>query len=133
MIKFTQGGDMMKIRYPIMGIIILFISATIWEYILGPDTFEQIGHPILVILLLSLLGLIAYLIAKLVFNEIGKLMDDVQHSVQRRSRHKEQQSSQMEQINQELDEIEATLNALAEAENSDGKITPIWNAKPPKR
>jgi len=43
------------------------------------------------------------------------------------------QLSEMEQINRDLDEIEATLNALADAENSDGKITPIWNAKPPKR
>jgi len=41
--------------------------------------------------------------------------------------------SKIEQINRELDEIEATLNAVSEAENSDGKITPIWNSKPPKR
>lgn len=39
----------------------------------------------------------------------------------------------MDEINRELDEIEATLNAVSDAENSDGKITPIWNSKPPKR
>jgi len=133
MIEFIQGGTTMKIRYPVMGIIILLISTTIWEHIMGPDLYKEVGEPITFILFFTLLGSIVYLIAKIAFNEIGELMDDVQHSVQRRSRHKEQQSSQMEQINQELDEIEATLNALAEAENSDGKITPIWNAKPPKR
>ncbi len=41
--------------------------------------------------------------------------------------------SKIEQINRELDEIEATLNAVSEAENSDGKITPIWSSKPPER
>ena len=41
--------------------------------------------------------------------------------------------SKMQEIEKELDEIEATLDAISEAENSDGKITPIWNSKPPKR
>ena len=41
--------------------------------------------------------------------------------------------SKMQEIERELDEIEATLDAISEAENSDGKITPIWNSKPPKR
>lgn len=39
----------------------------------------------------------------------------------------------IDNINKELDEIEATLDIISEAENSDGKITPIWNSKPPKR
>lgn len=41
--------------------------------------------------------------------------------------------SKMQEIEKELDEIEATLDAISEAENSDGKITPIWNSRPPKR
>ncbi len=41
--------------------------------------------------------------------------------------------SKMQEIEKKLDEIEATLDIISEAENSDGKITPIWNSKPPKR
>lgn len=55
-------------------------------------------------------------------NEFAEQRDQKQH-IQRK----------VDDINRELDEIEATLNAVSEAENSDGKITPIWNAKPPKR
>lgn len=46
---------------------------------------------------------------------------------------KRSSQKKMDDINQELDEIEATLDAISEAENSDGKVTPIWNSKPPKR
>lgn len=35
--------------------------------------------------------------------------------------HREQQTSRVEQINRELDEIEASLNAV-----QDEKVTPIW-------
>ncbi len=39
----------------------------------------------------------------------------------------------VENINKELDEIEATLDAMSEAGNPDRKITPIWSSKPPKQ
>jgi len=49
-------------------------------------------------------------------------------------RERERRSQRVvDEVNRELDEIEASLDAMAEIENSDGKITPIWNAKPPKR
>lgn len=35
-------------------------------------------------------------------------------------------------INKELDEIEASLDAMS-TESPDSKITPIWSSKPPKR
>lgn len=123
----------MKVRYPVIGIIFLFISATIWENVLGTETYNRIGHPIMVILLLSLLGLIIYLIVKVISNELFDLTDDIQRHYEHKERRKEQQAYIMDNINQELDEIEATLDAISEAENSDGKITPIWNSKPPKR
>lgn len=87
----------------------------------------------MVILLLSLLGLIIYLIVKVISNELFDLTDDIQRHYEHKERRKEQQAYMMDNINQELDEIEATLDAISEAENSDGKITPIWNSKPPKR
>ncbi len=39
----------------------------------------------------------------------------------------------VENINKELDEIEATLDAMSEAGSPDSKITPIWGSKPPKQ
>lgn len=123
----------MKVRYPVIGIIFLFVSATIWENVLGKETYNRMGHPIMVILLLSLLGLIVYLVGKLIFNELFDLTDDIQRHFEHKERRKEQQACMIDNINKELDEIEATLNIISEAENSDGKITAIWNSRPPKR
>lgn len=39
----------------------------------------------------------------------------------------------IENINKELDEIEATLDAMTEAENPNSKIKPIWSSKSPER
>ena len=123
----------MKVRYPIIGIIILLISATIWQSIIGAEAFAAVGQPIFDTLLLVLLGLIAYCIAKIIFHVVGDLMDDVQQHFEHKERRKEQEAYMMDNINQDLDEIEATLDVISEAENSDGKITLIWNSKPPKR
>lgn len=116
----------MKIRYPVIGIIVLFISASIWESIIGTDTFAEVGHPIFVILFVSLLGLIVYLVAKSLFNEIGDLMGDAQRHFSHKERRREEQAYTVQNINQELDEIEASLDAISETESSGGKITPIW-------
>lgn len=50
---------------------------------------------------------------------------------QREQRHNRNQT--VEDINKELDEVEASLNAVSKAGNPDSKITPIWEAKPPER
>lgn len=123
----------MKIRYPVIGIIVLFISASVWESILGTETFAEVGHPIFAILLVSLLGLLVYLVAKVVFNELGYILDDTQRHFEHKERRKEQQKHMLHDINKELDEIEATLDAVSEAENSNGKIIPLWNGKPLKK
>lgn len=116
----------MKIKYPIIGIIILLISATIWQSIIGAETFETMGQPIFDTLLLILLVLIAYCIAKIVFIEIGDLMGDAQRHFAHKERRREEQAYTVHSINQELDEIEASLDAISETESSGGKITPIW-------
>ena len=41
---------------------------------------------------------------------------------------KNQQSQKVKNINRALDEIETTLDAMTEAGQEDGKITPIWGA-----
>lgn len=119
----------MKIRYPVIGIIVLFISASIWESIIGTDTFAEVGHPIFVILFVSLLGLIVYLVAKSLFNEIGDLMGDAQRHFAHKERRREEQAYTVHSINQELDEIEASLDAVS----SNDKVTPIWGGQPPKK
>lgn len=119
----------MKLRYPVIGIIILFISASVWENILGTETFAEVGHPIFAILFVSLLGLLIYLIAKLVFNELFDVLDDAQQHFEHKERRKEQQAYMMHNINQELDEIEASLDAVS----SNEKVTPIWGGQPPKK
>lgn len=58
---------------------------------------------------------------------------EYQNELAERREQKQRSQRKMDEINRELDEIEATLNAVSEAENSDGKITPIWNSKPPKQ
>lgn len=119
----------MKIRYPVIGIIVLFISASIWESIIGTDTFAEVGHPIFVILFVSLLGLIVYLVAKSLFNEISDLMGDAQRHFEHKQRRREQQAYTVHKINQELDEIEASLNTV----NPGDKVTPIWEIPTKKR
>ena len=112
----------MKIRYPIAGIIILLISATMWENIIGPDEFSEKWEIITVLLLLALIGLIIYLVAKVVFNELGYILDDTQRHFEHKERRKEQQKHMLHDINKELDEIEASLDAVT----SNEKVTPIW-------
>lgn len=46
---------------------------------------------------------------------------------------KQRSQRKIDDINRELDEIEATLNAVSEAENSDSKVTPIWGSQAPKK
>ena len=82
----------MKIKYPIIGIIILLISATIWQSIIGAETFETMGQPIFDTLLLILLVLIAYCIAKIIFIEIGDLMGDAQRHFAHKERRREEQT-----------------------------------------
>lgn len=113
----------MKIRYPIFGIIILLISATIWQTIVGTDTFETIGQPIFDTLLLILLALIAYCIAKAIFNALFNIIGDTQRRFKHKEKRKEQQEYVLHNINKELDEIEANLDAV---NGSNEKITPIW-------
>lgn len=119
----------MKIKYPIIGIIILLISATIWQSIIGAETFETMGQPIFDTLLLILLVLIAYCIAKIVFNEIVDLMGDVQRHFAHKERRREEQAYTVHNINQELDEIEASLNAVSPGD----KVTPIWEIPTKKK
>lgn len=83
----------------------------------------------MVILLLSLLGLIIYLIAKVIFNELFDLTDDIQRHHEHKERRKEQQAYTVHNINQELDEIEASLDAVS----SNDKVTPIWGGQPTKK
>lgn len=119
----------MKIRYPIAGIIILLIATTIWEHIMGPELYKAVGEPITFILFLSLLGLIVYLIAKIILNELFGILDDTQRHFKHKERRKEQQACMMHNINQELDEIEASLDAVS----SNDKVTPIWGGQPSKK
>lgn len=119
----------MKIKYPVIGIIILLISSTMWQSIIGPEAFETVGQPIFDTLLLILLGLIAYCIAKIVFHVIGDLMDDTQRHFAHKERRREEQTYTVQNINQELDEIEASLDAVS----SNDKVTPIWGGQPPKK
>jgi predicted PurR-regulated permease PerM len=100
---------------------------------MGPELYKEIGEPITFILFFALVGVIVYLVAKVIFRELGEILDEAQRHYEHKARRKEQQAYMMHNINQELDEIEATLDVISEAENSDGKITPIWNSKPPKR
>jgi len=58
---------------------------------------------------------------------------ECQDELAERREQKQRSQRKVDEINRELDEIEATLNAFSEAEDSDGKITPIWNSKPPKK
>lgn len=128
MIEFVQGGIKMKLRYPVFGIIILLISATVWQTIVGTDTFESVGQPIFDTLLLVLLGLIAYCVAKIVFNELFDMLGDTQQHFEHKERRKEQQAYMLHNINKELDEIEASLDAVTNSE----KVTPIWEIPPKK-
>lgn len=118
----------MKIRYPIAGIIILLIATTIWEHIMGPELYKAVGEPITFILFLALLGLIVYLIAKIVFNELFDMLGDTQRHFEHKERRKEQQAYILHNINKELDEIEASLDAVTNSE----KVTPIWEIPPKK-
>ena len=92
----------MKLRYPVFGIIVLLISATVWQTIVGTDTFESVGQPIFDTLLLVLLGLIAYCVAKIVFNELFDMLGDTQRHFEHKERRKEQQEYMLHNINKEL-------------------------------
>ncbi len=81
------------------------------------------------IIFLSLLGLIVYLIAKIILNELFGILDDTQRHFEHKERRKEQQACMMHNINQELDEIEASLDAVS----SNDKVTPIWGGQPSKK
>ena len=118
----------MKIRYPIAGIIILLIATTIWEHIMGPELYKAVGEPITLILFLSLLCLIVYLVAKVILNELFDMLGDTQRHFEHKERRKEQQKYMLHDINKELDEIEASLDAVTNNE----KVTPIWKIPPKK-
>lgn len=118
----------MKIRYPIAGIIVLLITTTIWEHIMGPELYKAVGEPITLILFLSLLGLTVYLIGKAVFNELFDVLGDAQRHFEHKERRKEQQEYMLHNLNKELDEIEASLDAVT----SNEKVTPIWEIPPKK-
>lgn len=79
----------MKIRYPIIGIIAVLISATIWQNIIGHDKFEEKWEVITVILVLALLGLIAYCVAKVIFNELFDLTENIQWHFEHKAQRKE--------------------------------------------
>lgn len=66
------------------------------------------------------LALIIYLIIRDIFRAIKSLIT--------KSSVKNQQSQKVKNINRALDEIETTLDAMTQAGQEDGKITPIWGA-----
>lgn len=56
-------------------------------------------------------------------------MGDAQRHFAHKERRREEQAYTVHSINQELDEIEASLDAIS----SGDKVTPIWGGQPPKK
>lgn len=54
---------------------------------------------------------------------------EYQDELTERREQKRSNQKKMDDINRELDEIEASLNAVS----SDDKVTPIWGGQPPKK
>ena len=62
-------------------------------------------------------------IAKIIFKELFDMLGDTQRHFEHKERRKERQAYMLHNINKELDEIEASLDAVSPNE----KVTPIWD------
>jgi len=113
----------MKVRSPIIGIIILQITLVILDSFSSSFAnfrlYEALTS-ILGILILVLIGLMIYLIIRNIFRAIQTIIT--------KGGTKNQTSRKLQNIDRALDEIESTLDAMTEAGQEDGKITPIWGA-----
>ena len=101
----------MKTKYPIIGVIIALILLIALESTYFPMQDTIMG--ILLVLLFSCIGATVYCLIK---------------SVIRKDHIKSQQNRKLQNIDRALDEIETTLDAMTQAGQEDGKITPIWGA-----
>lgn len=104
----------MKLRYAIIGLAIILISFRI------PKGSFYFIDDILETLTILCLGLIIYLIIRNIFRAIKSIVT--------KGSTKKQSSRKLQSIDRALDEIESTLDAMTEAGQEDGKITPIWGA-----
>lgn len=108
----------MKLRYPIIGAILILILTPILSS--NSYTYELIN--VLGILFVACIGLIIYLIVVRIFRTIKSLA--MKSSTQNRK---------LQNIDRALNEIESTLDAMTEAGQENGNITPIWSATPKDR
>lgn len=112
----------MKIKYPIIGAVTSLILLTVLESIYFPMQDTVMG--ILLILLFTCIGLTIFLIVCNTFNTV--------RSITTKNYAKNQKSRKLQNIDRALDEIESTLDAMTEAGQGEGNITPIWGAGPKK-
>lgn len=114
----------MKFRYPIIGIVLSIIAHNfLYSLFLHLPQFSpiyQVLEGTLNTIIIVSVGLIIYLTICSTFRTIK--------SVIRKDHIKSQQNRKLQNIDRALDEIESTLDAMTEAGQEDGKITPIWGA-----
>lgn len=104
----------MKARHTILGTIIVFIVTITW------NPTSQTANNILGMLFFLGITLSVYLIIRNIFCAIKSIIT--------KGSTKNQTSRKLQNIDRALDEIESTLDAMTEAGQEDGKITPIWGA-----
>ena len=109
----------MKTKYPIIGAIIVLILLVTLESTYFPMQDTIMG--ILLVLLFSCIGVTAYL-----------TIQNRTKFIATKSSTKDQRSQKLQSIDRALDEIETTLDAMTEAGQGDGKVTPIWGSGPKK-
>lgn len=105
----------MKTKYPIIGAIIVLILLVALESTYFPMQDTIMG--ILLVLLFSCIGATVYLI-----------VHNLLKSIVTKGSTKKQSNRKLQNIDRALEEIESKLDAMTEAGQEDGKITPIWGA-----
>jgi len=110
----------MKIRYPIIEIIVILILFAIIEPLSYTSyyTLHGVLANILIILFLTCIGLSISLIIRNIFRAIKSIIT--------KGSTKKQSSWKLQNIDRTLDKIKSTLDAMTEVGQEDDKITPIW-------
>lgn len=104
----------MKFRYPLIIFIAMITIGSILENIIDiPDNIRATCE-------ITAVFLLWWIIAVAIWKICQKIRQSSLRSVQAQMQH--QHTSKMQDIEQEMDEIEASLNAVTNNE----KITPIW-------
>lgn len=112
----------MKTRNLFIATILIFIAIIITQnstFLIGFE-FQSLLTDILGILFFACIGLTIYSMIRNIFRAIKSIVT--------KGSTKNQTSRKLQNIDRALDEIETTLDAMTQAGQEDGKITPIWGA-----